>query len=572
MARIQILRRTLLWGFSCLALDVPVSDALASAETIHFNKDILPILSDHCMACHGPDKAQRKADLRLDTKEGLFAELEGNLVVSPGHPDESLLIERIKTHDPDELMPPPEAKNPMTTDQIELLVAWIQQGAVWEGHWAFVTPRVPDLPEVADKRWGINPIDRFILSELESKGLTPNKEADRATLIRRVAFDLTGLPPTLEEVSTFQNNADPRAYEQMIDDYLNSQRFGERMALALMDLARYGDSSVYHADGPRYMWLWRDYVINAYNDNKPFDQFTIEQLAGDLIPGANTWQKVASGFNRNHGTTDEGGAIEEEYRVEYIVDRVKTTSMVWLGLTMECSQCHEHKYDPISQKEYYQFYAFFNQASDKGMQTRNGNEPPFVRFYDDEQKTAHDQLLGKLSNLKTLHHSSKPDAELVKTWALKEQAKKEPDLPTASPWKQLGPFQSGDMNAVFTKDFGPEKSLDLEAEIDGKKWIEKENYKDGQTTDLGLVDNAALYLFRTLTSDEDATIEVSLGSDDSIKCWLNGQLVHENNTSRGVAPDQDRATLNLKKGENAFLMKIVNGGGSSGFYFKMQGS
>ena len=221
-----------------------------------------------------------------------------------------------------------------------------------------------------------NPIDRFILSELESQGLKPNSEADRATLIRRVAFDLTGLPPTPRELDAFLGDTDSAAYERMVDGFLNRHQFGERMALAWMDLARYGDSSVFHADGERFMWLWRDYVINAYNTNKPFDQFTMEQLAGDLMEGDDVWQKIASGFNRNHGTTDEGGAIAEEYRVEYIVDRVKTTSMVWLGLTMECGQCHKHKYDPITQKEYYQFYAFFNQAADPGMQTRNGNEAP----------------------------------------------------------------------------------------------------------------------------------------------------------------------------------------------------
>ena len=572
MLKMKSLPKILLPVLSLLALNASGLKTWASSDEIHFNKDILPILSKHCIACHGPDKAQRKADLRLDTKQGLFSSLDGLSVVSPGAPDKSLLVERIQAHDPDEIMPPPEAKNPMTQEQIDLLVAWVKQGAAWEGHWAFVTPRVPDLPELKDTSWGNNPIDRFILSELEKQGLTPNPEADRANSIRRVAFDLTGLPPTLEEITAFQENKDQKAYEQMVDDYLNSQRFGERMALGWMDLARYGDSSVYHADGPRFMWLWRDYVIDAYNNNKPFDQFTVEQLAGDLIPGASTWQKVASGFNRNHGTTDEGGAIAEEYRVEYIVDRVKTTSMVWLGLTMECSQCHDHKYDPISQKEYYKFYAFFNQASDKGMQTRNGNEPPFVRFYDGEQKTEHDQLLGKLAALKEVHKSSGPEAELVRAWALSEQAKKEPELPAASPWKQLGPFEAEDKNKGFAQDFGPEKELKLNGETSGKKWVVKKNYKDGNSTDLGLPDNSVMYLFKTLTSDKEATIQVSLGSDDAIKCWLNGKLVHDNNANRGVAPDQDKATLKLNEGENAFLMKIVNGGGGSGFYFKMLGS
>ena len=569
LSQLHLIRWLLAAGCITFALstraDAPESD-------IHFNKDILPILSKHCFACHGPDQQQRKADLRLDTQEGLFATLDGMAVVSPGKPEASSLVERIRTHDPEDLMPPPESKNPMTQDQIDLLTTWVEQGAEWEGHWAFVAPRVPDLPQVSQSEWTRNPIDHFVLSKLESKGLAPNEAADRATLIRRVAFDLTGLPPSPAEVKAFEENTDPSAYEQMVDDYLNSQKFGERMALAWMDLARYGDSSVYHADGPRYMWLWRDYVINAYNDNKPFDQFTIEQLAGDQIPGADTWQKVASGFNRNHGTTDEGGAIAEEYRVEYIVDRVKTTSMVWLGLTMECGQCHEHKYDPISQKEYYQFYAFFNQASDPGMQTRNGNEAPFVRFYQDDQQARHDALTEEIKQLKKIHNSSKPDLELVKAWAIDEQSKLEPDLPKTSPWKQLGPLTSGDKNEVFAKDFGPESNLDLEAEIQEKKWTEKKEYKDGATVDLGLPANSAVYLYRTLTSENDATIKVSLGSDDAIKCWLNGKLVLENNADRGVAPDQDFASLELKKGENTFLMKIVNGGGGSGFYFNLTGS
>jgi mono/diheme cytochrome c family protein len=561
-------------AFACVAwITLHVSPAFA-ADTgeIQFNRDILPILSKHCMACHGPDPEQRKADLRLDTQEGLLASVDDGSVILPGQPEKSLLIERIRSHDPDDVMPPPEAKNPMTEEQVKLLVDWVRQGAKWEGHWAFTAPRVPTLPALKDMRWVQNPIDRFILASLETRGLAPNQEADRATLVRRVAYDLTGLPPATEEVAAFRENTDTNAYEQMLDHYLNSQKFGERMALAWMDLARYGDSSVYHADGPRFMWLWRDYVINAYNDNKPFDAFTIEQLAGDLIPGADTWQKVASGFNRNHGTTDEGGAIAEEYRVEYIVDRVKTTSMVWLGLTMECAQCHQHKYDPISQKEYYQFYAFFNQASDKGMQTRNGNEPPFVRFFETGQQARHESLSAQIASLKKRHNSSKPDLELVRAWALEEQVDSEPEMPEVSVWKQLGPLQGGDKNTLFAKDFGPEKALDLDAEIEGKGWEDKKSYKDGEVVSLGLPDNAVSYLYRTLTCPEDVTIDVSFGSDDAIKCWLNSSLVLENNANRGAAADQDTATLQLKKGDNAFLMKIVNGGGASGFYFKMQGS
>ncbi|HJO08697.1 MAG TPA: DUF1549 domain-containing protein, partial [Verrucomicrobiota bacterium] len=237
-------------------------------------------------------------------------------------------------------------------------------GAPGERHWSFVTPKRPALPGVQQRAWPRNSIDFFTLFRMEANGLRPSPEADRRTLIRRVCLDLTGLPPSPEQVERFVNDTDPNAYETVVDSLLSSERYGERMTLAWMDAARYGDSSVFHDDGVRYMWPWRDWVIQAYNENKRFDHFTIEQLAGDQLENSSLDHKVASGFNRNHGTTDEGGVIAEEYRVEYNVDRVKTTANVWLGLTMECGQCHEHKYDPISQKEYYQFYAYFNVNSD----------------------------------------------------------------------------------------------------------------------------------------------------------------------------------------------------------------
>ena len=563
----RLMLATLLTGWVIIIPSLFVS---IQAEEVVFNRDVLPLLSKHCFACHGPDEAKREAALRLDTREGLFGDTGEGWVVQAGNPAKSLLIERIFSHDEDDVMPPPEAKMPLNDDQRALLQKWVEQGASWEGHWSFQTPELSTLPEVQQKSWVRNPIDRFILSELESQGLTPNSEADRATLIRRVAFDLTGLPPTPRELDAFLGDTDSAAYERMVDGFLNRHQFGERMALAWMDLARYGDSSVFHADGERFMWLWRDYVINAYNTNKPFDQFTMEQLAGDLMEGDDVWQKIASGFNRNHGTTDEGGAIAEEYRVEYIVDRVKTTSMVWLGLTMECGQCHKHKYDPITQKEYYQFYAFFNQAADPGMQTRNGNEAPLVRFFDSAQEQRHQALEQEIKALKKRHAEAKPSSELVKVWARGEQAKPLWAPPSLGAWKQLGPFEGSNTGELFAKDFGPETKLDLTAIIDGKSWSDP-SYEDGKSIDLGLPGNSAVYLHRVITSEEAREVKLSLGSDDGIKCWLNGKVIHENNTSRGVAPDQDSAILALEKGENHFLMKIVNGGGGSGFYFRLVG-
>ncbi|MHC4994442.1 MAG: DUF1553 domain-containing protein [Planctomycetota bacterium] len=367
------------------AFTVGSNDTRAADTPIVFNRDIRPILSDNCFHCHGPDHTDRKADLRLDTQADAFAEINGTRPIVPGDPNDSEVFLRIIADNPDDLMPPPESNKKLTTEQIDLIKKWIGQGATYQDHWAFVAPISPPVPEDVA---GANPIDRFIHARLNEEGLPPSPEADRATLIRRVTFDLTGLPPTPTEIDAFINDKSPKAYEKVVDRLLASPRYGERMALAWMDAARYGDTSVYHADGPRDMWPWRDWVINAYNSNMPFDQFTVEQLAGDLLPDSTVSQKTASGFHRNHGTSDEGGAIDEEYRVEYIVDRVKTTGNVWLGLSVECAQCHEHKYDPLSQKEYYQLFAFFNQTNEKGMQTRRGNATPLVKVPSmaDEQK------------------------------------------------------------------------------------------------------------------------------------------------------------------------------------------
>ena len=253
-------------------------------------------------------------------------------------------------------------------------------------HWSFVSPKTSPLPQVKNSDWPRNEVDHFILAHLEREGLAPSPEADRPTLIRRLTLDLTGLPPTLEEVDAFLADKSPEAYEKVVDRLLASPRYGERMAVMWLDLARYGDTSVYHQDGAREMWAWRDGIIEAYNANKPFDDFSIEQLAGDLLPDATLAQRVASGFNRNNGTTDEGGLIEEEMRVEYAVDRVKTTATTWLGLTLECAQCHDHFYDPISQVDYYKFFAFFNVSGDKGKQTSARNAPPLIEIPDEENE------------------------------------------------------------------------------------------------------------------------------------------------------------------------------------------
>lgn len=356
------------------------------ADDIRFDRDVRPILANKCFHCHGPDEENRAADLRLDLEDAAK-----EYAIEAGDADSSMVVERIESDDPDLVMPPPEAKKELSQREIGILKRWIDQGADWRGHWAFESlpeskasltpPRdAPgtEAPLSLDDTAAV--IDAFVAQELKERGLSPTAAASRETLLRRLTLDLTGLPPTLEEIDDYLADEHPDATERVIDRLLASPRFGERMAVPWLDAARYGDTSVYHADGPRDMWAWRDAVVAAYNDNMPFDEFSISQLAGDLLPDANLQQKILSGFNRNNGTTDEGGAIAEEYRVEYAVDRVKTTATTWLGLTMECGQCHDHKYDPISQKEYYQFYAFFNVSADGGMQTRKGNEKPILEI------------------------------------------------------------------------------------------------------------------------------------------------------------------------------------------------
>ena len=538
----------------------------AHAE-IDFNRDVRAILADNCVRCHGPDPHVRKGKLRLDTKDGLFAKRSDGAIIVPGKPEQSLLIERITAAEPSDRMPPPDSKLSLDAGEIEILRRWIAEGAKWEEHWAFVTPGEIESPATASDDWCRTPVDGFILQRLKAEGLAPTPEADRRTLIRRVTLDLTGLPPTPEEVEAFLNDGQPGAYERVVDRLLGSVRYGERMALAWMDAARYGDSSVHHADGPRFMWPWRDWVIDAYNSNMPFDQFTVEQLAGDLLPNATIAQKVASGFNRNHGTTDEGGAIDEEYRVEYIVDRVKTTSTVWLGLTMECAQCHDHKYDPISQKEYYQFYAYFNRSADRGMQTRNGNAPPLVRVLDDERRKQIDEANTKKAELEKRRETIKPEEAEIREWIATSRSEANVE-PKWGPWLVVGPFPAANAGEAFSKNFGPEPLPDFAASYGDKKWSEDKKFKEGAPYNLSIGQNSAYYFARTVNSPAARSIGLSLGSDDGLQVWANGESVLSNNTSRGVQAGQDSVAVKLKKGDNVLLFKVNNQGGPSGFYYK----
>lgn len=340
-----------------------VIEAAEPATAIDFNQQIRPILSENCYFCHGPDESHREADLRLDDREAAIE----FLAIVPGKPDESSLLDRIASADPDEVMPPPRTKKHLSKTEIQLLKQWIEQGAEYQGHWSFSPVKPVAVPEAANKTWAKNPIDQFVLKRLEQKQLQPSVVANKQRLIRRVTFDITGLPPTLEEIDQYLADQSPDAYEKLVDRLLVSQRYGERMASEWLDVARYSDTYGYQVDRDRYVWPWRDWVIRAFNKNLTYDQFITQQLAGDLMPGATDEEILATTFNRLHPQKVEGGSTEEEFRIEYVADRTQTFGTAFLGMTLECCRCHSHKYDPIAHREYYQLSSFFDNIDESGL-------------------------------------------------------------------------------------------------------------------------------------------------------------------------------------------------------------
>jgi hypothetical protein len=407
-----------------------LAGALHAAEPVQFNRDIRPILSDNCFACHGPDEKKRDSGLRLDIREEAVKERDGIRAIVPGKPAESDLVERITSKDEDEVMPPPKTHKKLTAAQIETIKRWIAEGAQYQGHWAFISPSRPTVPSSGDRQSAIvNPIDGFIRARLAQEGLSPSPEAPKETLIRRVSLDLTGLPPTPEEVDAFLADASPKAYEKVVDRLLASPRYGERMAIEWLDYARYADSNGFQSDTSRTMWHWRDWVIDAFNRNMRFDQFTTEQLAGDLLPKPTRDQIVATGFHRNHRLNGEGGRIVEEWFAESVIDRVETTGSTWLALTFNCCRCHDHKFDPITQKEFYQFFAFFNSIDETGVmdefggaaRTRSGgNSKPVLLISTPEEEKEEARLAAAVKAAEQrVAEGEKQAPQLQKEWEKK---------------------------------------------------------------------------------------------------------------------------------------------------------
>lgn len=549
---------------------------------VDFGREVLPLLKAHCFQCHGGGESQ--GGLRLDSRALALKGGKSGTALVPGNGAGSLMLARILGKGGKPAMPLGFA--PLANAQIALLRAWIDQGVVWpEGnsakrHWAYLPPVRPKVPQVHNRAWVRNPIDVFVLARLEREGLKPSPEADKTTLIRRVTLDLTGLPPTPGEVAAFLADKRSNAYARVVDRLLASPHYGERMALPWLDTARYADSNGFQQDGDTFQYVWRDWVVRSLNANLPFDQFTIQQLAGDLLPNATLDQKVATGFNRCHLLNGEGGAIPEEQRNIILFDRVDVTATTWMGATLACAQCHNHKYDPFTQKDYYAFLAFFNQVPESGVPAGSGQyriAEPAVVVGSDADNAKLKEFEASIAAAKTAadryvvqHASEIANAQTAWEAAL---LKGNGPAPTLTPWSYVGPFPAESFDAAYEKAFAPEQQIDLTASyLDGKlKWEAHPEWADGKPYPL-TGENAAFYIYRVLHAETATTLKLSFGSDDAIKVWLNGTQIVADKAMRGVLPDQDVVTVTLKPGDNRLLVKIINGGGVGGFYFKPLGN
>ncbi len=524
--------------------------------TVDYNRDVRPILAQHCWVCHGADKEALKktGGMKLDSFDGATADRGGYRAITPGNPDKSLLLKRV-TDDESPMPPPASGVKPLSKAEVETLRKWISEGAEYRAHWAFVAPTTPPLPAVKNAKWAHNDLDRFILAKLEEDGLAPEPEADKRTLIRRASLALTGLPPTPAEVENFLSDKRPDAYERVVDRLLASPRFGENQARYWLDAVRYADTHGLHIDNERSIFPYRDWVVRAYNEDLPYDQFTAWQIAGDLLPNPTTEQKIATGYVRLNPTTNEGGVIEAEFLAKNTMDRVDTTSTVFLGVTLQCAKCHDHKYDPFTQRDYYSMYAFFDSTADTPLDGNSKLHEPVMKAPTPAENARLQVLRGQLQALVA---KTKPDD--ATQWAATQKER----MPTVGKWEMSGPYRAKDFETAYATDSGPESGKDV-------TWRPSNFSLENPTTPIFNTENASGYLRTTLTVDAPADLDVRLGSDDAIKVWLNGKSVLENKVLRAIAADQDKVTLKLQPGENKLLIKIVNAGGGDGAFVGLGG-
>jgi len=540
-----------------MVLVTAATPAALAEEPIRYSRDVARILSNNCFACHGPDDAERKAGLRLDTFEGATAELRtGNAAVVPGDPEAGTLLERITSHDPNEVMPPPEKGAPLDEKAVALLRAWIAQGADYEKHWSFTPPVRPEPPAVSGATR--NAIDHFVQARLETEGLAANPEAPREVWLRRVSLDLVGLPPTREEREAFLADTEPGAHERVVDRLLASPHFGERWAQMWLDIARYADTKGYEADRHRTMWPYRDWVIDALNADMPFDEFTRDQLAGDLLPEPTLEQRIATAFHRNTMTNDEGGTDDEEFRTAAVVDRVNTTMEAWMGITMACAQCHTHKYDPITIREYYQVFDVFNQTADSD---KYPVETPVLKTPSEAQE----------AELKRVRDASREAKRALKDAIDPAGERTKPEEFVWGSWYQLGPIRCSDYNTALYPDFVPEGPVDLASRHldDSIYWQGAPDIVEGQAYSLS-EENSAYYFYRTIEVPRTTAAELSFGSDDGLRVWLNGELIASSDEPRGAAPDQNVVMAGLLPGVNTLLIKVANGAGAGALIFSLK--
>lgn len=519
----------------------PSSAPKPKPRTISFNRDVRPILSEHCYRCHGPATQDVKAGLRLDMLKSVMQDRGGYKAIEPFKPSESEVIERI--HSSTEPMPPKDSGvSALSAEQKQTLRLWIEQGAKYEKHWAFIPPTKPIQPAVKDKKWLKNGIDPFILARLESAGMKPEPEADRLKLLRRASLALTGLPPSPIEQRLYEQDIAPGYYERAVDRLLDSPRYGEHQARYWLDAVRYGDTHGLHLDNERAIYPYRDWVVRVFNKDVPYDQFLLWQLAGDLLKNPTTEQLLATGYIRMNPTTNEGGAIEAEFLAKNTFDRVDTTSTVLLGLTVACARCHDHKYDPISQKDYYRLFAFFNSTTDAPFDGNLLTPGPVLRAptpAEDEQIQDMRATLNKLE--------ASVDLQAAKSWLATARV----PMPTVGAWEFAGPFKMESFEKAFDSETEPTEWRPLKLELD-------------KNLTLLNTETAYGYVRAKFTSEASRKLGLRIGSDDALKVWVNGNLVHSNKALRGLDTATDSFAIDLQKGENVVLFKIINASGPDG--------
>ena len=535
---------------------------VSADEPVDFNRHILPILSENCFECHGPDEGSRQGDLRLDQESSVF-DGESDAVVVREQADASELFRRLIAGDPDERMPPVDSGKALSPEQIDRIRRWIDEGAKWARHWAFVPPRRLEVPNVSEAEFVKNNIDRFILSRLQSEDMVPSGPANVVDTVRRLHFDLLGLPPLPEDVMALEKNRSEGAYEAMVDRLLESPHFGERLALYWLDVVRYADSNGYHSDEARSVAPYRDYVIRSFNANKPFDQFVIEQLAGDLLPEASMEQRIASGFNMLLQTTSEGGGQAKEYLAKYMADRVRNTATIFLGVTLGCAECHDHKFDPFTMKDFYSLGSLFADIREVGI----GN-PPTYRAWDPQQEIRLQQLDKGVHELEQQLKTSTPELEMARqVWEEILESASSGKL-VFEPWYYLGPIQHPNFDRAFEFPYFPETNINLAQVVGENSWRKAEEFEDGKVHTLEEKVTGANYLFRRVHASQPMSAMLSLGAQDKISVWLNEEFVFEDRSNDSAEVDEHIRYIHLEEGENRILVKIAAKEQAS-FYFRL---